>query len=122
MRSCVSSTERVKEAVRATAMGPLGVPINIGNNEHAKSEANGTFQWIPDDQLEGLRKRGISILRHVWVFKMKRDDNGHYSIYKARGCVDGSQQKQGFDYNETFAPTCREASFKALMSLSVAMD
>ena len=53
---------------------------------------------------------------------MKRDDNGHYSIYKARGCVDGSQQKQGFDYNETFAPTCREASFKALMSLSVAMD
>ena len=91
-------------------------------DEHAKSEANGTFQWIPDDQLEGLRKRGISILRHVWVFKMKRDDNGHYSVYKARGCVDGSQQKQGFDYNETFAPTCREASFKALMSLSVAMD
>ena len=91
-------------------------------DEHAKSEANGTFQWIPDDQLDGLRKRGISILRHVWVFKMKRDDNGHYSVYKARGCVDGSQQKQGFDYNETFAPTCREASFKALMSLSVAMD
>ena len=32
MRSCVSSTERVKEAMRATAMGPLGVPINIGNS------------------------------------------------------------------------------------------
>ena len=78
-------------------------------DEHNKSEANGTFQWIPD----GLRKEGVAILRHVWVFKMKRDDKGHYTVYKARDCVDGSQQKHGFDYNETFAPTCREASFKA---------
>ena len=91
-------------------------------DEHNKSEANGTFQWIPDAQLETLHKRGITILRHVWVFKLKRDDNGHYNIYKARGCVDGSQQKHGFDYYETFAPICREASFKAWMSLSVAMD
>ena len=90
--------------------------------EHAKSESNGTFEWIPDEKLTELKRKGVPILRHVWVFKIKRDDNGHYTVYKARGCVDGSQQKHGFDYNETFAPTCREASFKALMSLSVAMD
>ena len=91
-------------------------------DEHNKSEANGTFEWIPDEKLEQLRKQGIPILRHVWVFKLKRDENGHYTIYKARGCVDGSRQRQGFDYNETFAPTCREDTFKVLMSLAVPMD
>ena len=91
-------------------------------DEHHKSEANGTFEWIPDDEIDRLRKNGVPILRHVWVFKMKRDGKGHYTVYKARGCVDGSQQRHGFDYNETFAPTCREASFKALISFSVAMD
>ena len=65
-------------------------------------------------------KRGVPILRHVWVFKLKRDDRGNYTVYKARGCVDGSQQKHGIDYNETFAPTCREDTFKTLMALAVA--
>ena len=91
-------------------------------DEHNKSEANGTFEWIPDAKMEQLRKQGIPILRHVWVFKLKRDEEGHYTVYKARGCVDGSRQRQGFDYNETFAPTCREDTFKVLMSLAVPMD
>ena len=90
--------------------------------EHAKSEANGTFEWIPDEKQTELKRQGVPIPRHVWVFKIKRDAEGHYIVYKARGYVDGSQQKHGFDYNETFALTCREASFKALVLLSVAMD
>ena len=55
----------------------------------------------PDETLTELKRQGGSILRHVWVFKIKRDDEGHYTVYKARGCVDGSQQKHGFGYNET---------------------
>ena len=57
----------------------------------------------------------MPILRHTWVFKLKRDDNGAYTIFKARGCVDGSQQKHGIDYAETFAPTAREDTFKLFM-------
>ena len=91
-------------------------------DEHDKSEANGTFEWIPDETLDRLRKQGVPTLRHVWVFKLKRDDQGNYTVYKARGCVDGSRQKQGLDYNETFAPTCREDTFKTLLALAVAKD
>ena len=88
--------------------------------EHQKSEDNGTFQWISDKEMEVLKKMKVPILRHVWVFKLKRDESGVYSIYKARGCVDGSGQKLGVDYNETFAPTCREDTLKVLISLAVA--
>ena len=70
--------------------------------------------------MEVLKKMKVPILRHVWVFKLKRDESGVYSIYKARGCVDGSGQKLGVDYNETFAPTCREDTLKVLISLAVA--
>lgn len=77
--------------------------------EHQKkSEANGTFEWIPDSEYEKLKKSGMPILRHVWVFKLKRDDHGDDTFHKARGCVNGPQQKIGVDYNEAFAPTCRE--------------
>ena len=49
----------------------------------------------------------------------KRDDDGKYTVYKARGCVGGSMQQKGVDYNETFAPTCREDTLKILLSLAV---
>jgi hypothetical protein len=87
--------------------------------EHQKLEDKCTFEWMSDKKSEELRKAKIPILRHVWVFKLKRDNNGKYQVYKARGCVDGSMQQKGIDYNETFAPTCREGTLKILLSLSV---
>jgi len=87
--------------------------------EHQRSEDNCTFEWISDEKLDELRKAKIPILRHVWVFKLKRDDDGKHSVYKARGCVDGSMQHQGIDYNETFAPTCREDTLKLLLAFNI---
>ena len=49
--------------------------------EHQKSEDNCTFEWISCERLEGLRKAQIPILRHVWVFKLKRDDDRKYTVY-----------------------------------------
>ena len=40
--------------------------------EHAKSEANGTFEWVPDEKPTELKRNGAPILRHVWVFKIER--------------------------------------------------
>ena len=88
-------------------------------SRHQKSEDNCTFEWISDEKLEELRKPKIPILRHVWVFKLKRADDEKYTVYKARGCVDGSIQQKGIGYNETFAPTCREDTLKILLSLAV---
>jgi hypothetical protein len=88
-------------------------------NEHQKSEDNCNFEWISDKRLEELRKAKIPILRHVWVFKLKRDNNGKYTVYKARGCVDGSMHQKCIAYNEAFAPTCGEDIPKVLLSLAV---
>ena len=95
--------------------------LKAAAEEHAKSEANGCFEWISDEKVAELRAAGVPILRHTWVFKLKRDDNGEYTIFKARGCVDGSQQKHGIDYAETFAPTAREDTFKLFMALAALM-
>ena len=96
--------------------------LKAAAEEHAKSEANGCFEWISDEKVAELRAAGVPILRHTWVFKLKRDDNGEYTIFKARGCVDGSQQKHGIDYAETFAPTAREDTFKLFMALATLMN
>ena len=65
--------------------------LKAAAEEHAKSEANGCFEWM---RAAELRAAGVPILRHTWVFKLKRDGNGEYTIFKARGCVDAHQISQ----------------------------
>ncbi|RKF79433.1 hypothetical protein GcM3_055040 [Golovinomyces cichoracearum] len=40
------------------------------------------------------------------VFKTKRDKNGNILKHKARWVVGGFEQKEGVDYNQTFASAC----------------
>lgn len=39
-----------------------------------------------------------------WIFKVKRDNEEKIEQYKARLVVRGNEQRQGFDYEETYAP------------------
>jgi hypothetical protein len=90
--------------------------------EHQKAADKGSFKWISEKEQAELKSQGVPILRHVWVLKLKRDSEGNYTIRKARGCVDGSQQKKGIDYKETFAPTARLDTFYIICALACIHD
>ncbi len=66
--------------------------------------------------------KGRKALPTKWVFKIKRDANGATVKYKARFTPKGFRQRHGEDYNETFAPVMKYATFRILMALAAAHD
>jgi hypothetical protein len=63
-----------------------------------------------------LRKR--KPLAGKWVFKVKTNPDGTVARYKARFVVKGYRQKEGIDYNETFASVVRTQTYLFLFALA----
>ena len=61
-------------------------------------------------------------LRGKWVYKLKRGPFGEVLRHKARWVVKGFQQREGLDYNETFASVVKPMSYKALFAIAAAKD
>lgn len=59
-------------------------------------------------------KRAIS---RRWIFKIKRDNKGEIERYKTRLVIRENEQKQGFDYEETYAPVARFTTFRTLLAI-----
>ena len=50
------------------------------------------------------RPEGNSIVTSKWIYKIKHAAYGIIEKYKARFVARGFSQKEGIDYEETFAP------------------
>ena len=65
-----------------------------------------------------LRPEGKSVVASKWIYKIKHVANGSIEKCKARFMARGFSQKEGIDYEETFAPVARYTSIRAIMALA----
>jgi hypothetical protein len=61
------------------------------------------------------------VVTSKWVYKTKHAVDGSIYKYKARFVARGSSQKEGEDYDETFAHVSRYTSIRTIMSLVASM-
>lgn len=64
------------------------------------------------------RPEGKSIVSSKWIYKIKHFAEGSIEKYKARFVARGFSQKEGIDYDETFAPIARYTSIRTIISLA----
>jgi len=79
-------------------------------NEELKSFAEtGTYEVVDADP----SYRPIPL---KWVLKRKRDEAGRVTRYRARLVAKGYRQIAGLDFHELYAPVCRAASIRTLLT------
>jgi hypothetical protein len=84
--------------------------------EYTSLIENGTWSELKD------LPKGRKALGSKWVFSTKRSGLNVIERYKARNVVQGFRQKEGFDYEETFAPVANQASVKILLTIAATLD
>ena len=67
------------------------------------------------------KPEGKSIVSSKWIFKIKHAADGSIQKYKARFVAKCFSQKEGIDYEETFAPVPWYTSIRAIMALTSMM-
>jgi hypothetical protein len=86
------------------------------------------WQKAMDEEMAQLRTLGTftleplpaarSAIASKWVFRIKRDDSGIISRYKAHLVAKGFSQIPGVDFDETFAPVVRMETICLLLALA----
>lgn len=66
--------------------------------------------------------RGTNIIPVKWVFKIKTDEKGVVTKYKARITPKGFKQRHGVDYFEVFANTGKYKTLRVALSLAARHD
>ena len=64
------------------------------------------------------RPSNANVVGVRWVYDVKVDELGNVLRYKARLVAQGFAQKEGIDYNETFAPTMHIKSARMLLAIA----
>jgi hypothetical protein len=67
------------------------------------------------------RLKSKDVVSSKWLFKIKHVADGSIEKYKARFVARGFSQKEGIDYEETFAPMARYTSIRTIISLAAKM-
>jgi hypothetical protein len=86
------------------------------NEEHNGIVKKEVYEWVPWNPK-------MRVLGTRWVFAIKRRLlDGSIERYKARLYVRGDQQREGVDYDETYAAVIRATTLRLLLSMANAKD
>jgi hypothetical protein len=67
------------------------------------------------------RPKGKSVVTSKWIYKIKHATDGSIEKYKKRFVACGFSQKEGIDYEETFAPVARYTSIRTVLVIVAKM-
>ena len=67
------------------------------------------------------RPEGKYDVNSKWIYKIKHAADGSIEKYKARFMAHGFSQKEGIDYEETFAPIARYTSIRLVLAMATVM-
>jgi hypothetical protein len=67
------------------------------------------------------RPKEKTVVSSKWIYKTKHSTEGSVKKYKARFVARGFSQKEGIDYEETFAPVARYTSITAILAIAAVM-
>ena len=82
--------------------------------------------WVETtmEEYQSIMKNGVwdivtklektSVVSSKWIYKIKHADIGSIKKYKARFVAREFSQKEGIDYEETFAPIARYTSIRTV--------
>jgi hypothetical protein len=82
--------------------------------EYQSITKNDVWEIVP-------RPKSKDVVSSKWLFKIKHVVDGSIEKYKARFVTHGFFQKEGIDYEETFAPMARYTSIRTIIALAAKM-
>ena len=88
--------------------------INSMQDELHQFERSKVWYLVP-------RPAGKTVIGTRWVFRNKLDENGVITRNKSRLVVQGYNQEEGIDYDETFAPVARMEAIRILIAFAAFM-
>ena len=68
-----------------------------------------------------MRPKKKSVVTLKWIYKIKHSVDGSIDKYKARFIARGFSQKEGIEYEDTFAPVARCTSIRTILALAAVM-
>jgi hypothetical protein len=105
-------------------------PLNL--KEALAAEDSKQWEAAVREEMESLIKNeawtltslppGRKAIGCKWVLRIKRKADGSFDRYKARLVAKGYAQKEGLDFNETFAPVAKMTSIRTLLALAAQYD
>ncbi|MBW0496204.1 hypothetical protein O181_035919 [Austropuccinia psidii MF-1] len=84
-------------------------------NKSSRIEENDI--WVPVK-----KPSNANVLGATWVSRGKEDQNGSIVKYKSFLCVQGFSEREGVDFNKTYAPMGRMTSLQFLLSHYESLD
>ena len=118
----------VDDALRAAFLAADASTGPRSFTEAMKSPDRHFWEQAVDAEIQSMLKHKVfqvtprdsqNVVRAKWVFRVKRDAQGHVSRYKARLVAQGQSQVHGVDYFDSFAPVVRFETIRTNLANAV---